>query len=108
MSTHFLAKEQPKAEKPYYCDLCRESIVVGERHVKTPWIMDGHRGRNRLHIQCDELCARYCSESCCVDDEYEFDYVVDWARDNGLWPPVTSIVRLQAELDWLCAGHDTV
>ncbi len=87
MSDHFFDREYPKARKQYRCDLCGEHILKGEKHCRTPMVLDGTRQASRLHNRCERLCDTYSSEANPRDDEYGFDSIQEWAYDNGLWPP---------------------
>lgn len=50
-----LSVERPRARRMHWCDVCRQGIMPGERHVKNNNVQDGRAYSLRFHEVCDKL-----------------------------------------------------
>lgn len=64
------------AKKEHKCDLCGETINIGEKYYRYVSLYDGRFYDNKYHEECITAINKYCKE---LDyDEYTEDSVNDW------------------------------
>lgn len=57
MTRDFYSEHVVKGRRPYHCVHCRQSILMGERHVSVSSCSCGEFASHRAHIACHEVAT---------------------------------------------------
>lgn len=70
------------ARKRHRCELCGGEIEVGEKYSYESGVYDGFFYTRKLHSVCREIIDDYANSELELGEDYTYDYVIDWLRDE--------------------------
>lgn len=76
----FYTSNYHKARKVHTCDLCNETINIGEKYHRNSGKYNDRMFDNKYHIECQNIIDKFCDEN--GDAEYDNDWIYDWLHEN--------------------------
>ena len=76
----FYNESRPVARKDHWCELCRSVIPKGTKYKYEAGKYDGDFFERRYHFDCEKIRDIYIQGS--DDNEFQYDWILDWWRDN--------------------------
>jgi hypothetical protein len=96
-----LASKIITARKDHFCDLCSNTIEIGEKYEWQKNICDGETYENRAHVSCCLLAKKLNMyedmEDCGVSDE-DFRVCIDQAYDYYWESPNNDEIEFEVKL----------